>query len=99
MQNKLKGLKIDRIFDEFFEEMQWNHSVVKKKKQRLFHFEQLDIETGTLKSKIGSVDVEKEMQKSVLQPGIEKEHSLPGYHVSHRKLKAMKKVTVLSDGI
>ncbi|XP_028170057.1 deoxynucleotidyltransferase terminal-interacting protein 2-like [Ostrinia furnacalis] len=93
LQNKLKGLKIDSVFDEFFDEMKWNHAIAVKtaNKQRLFHFEQLDVETGKLKSKIGSVDVEKEMQKSILHPGIEKEHSLPAYYVSQRKLKAMRK--------
>ncbi|CAH0747656.1 unnamed protein product [Diatraea saccharalis] len=90
LQNKLKGLKIDNLFDEFFEEMSWNH-VIRKKKPLRFHFDQLDVETGKLKSKIGSVDVEKEMKKSVLQPGLEKETSLPSYTISQRKLKAMKK--------
>ncbi|CAH0405759.1 unnamed protein product [Chilo suppressalis] len=92
LENKLKGLKVDSLFDEFFEEMKWNHAVaIKQEKKPLFHFEQLDVETGKLKSKIGSVDVEKEMQKSVLKPGIEQEYSLPAYTISQRKLKAMKK--------
>ncbi|CAH0722253.1 unnamed protein product, partial [Brenthis ino] len=92
VQKKLKGLKIDDVFDEFFEEMGWNQSIIKKeKKKRLFHFEQLDIETGKLKSNLGGVDVEKEMKKSVLVPGLEKEHRLPKYDVSDRKLRAMRK--------
>ncbi|KAL0896044.1 hypothetical protein ABMA27_012025 [Loxostege sticticalis] len=93
LQYKLKGLKIDSLFDEFFDEMKWTHAVAvkKEKKQRLFHFDQLDVETGKLKSKLGSVDVEKEMQNSVLHSGIEKEHALPAYHISQRKLKALRK--------
>ncbi|XP_049886329.1 deoxynucleotidyltransferase terminal-interacting protein 2 [Pectinophora gossypiella] len=92
VQNKLKNLKIDSLFDDFFREMHWTHNVlVKKEKRRLFHFDQLDIETGKLKSKLGAVDVEKEMKKSVLQPGIEKELRLPKYDVSERKLKALRK--------
>lgn len=74
--------------------MGWNQSIIKKeKKKRLFHFEQLDIETGKLKSNLGGVDVEKEMKKSVLIPGLEKEHRLPKYDVSDRKLRAMRKVS------
>lgn len=78
--------------------MRWtNCSVMRKqkKKDRLFHFDQLDVETGKLKSKLGAVDIEKEMKTSVLQPGIEKEHSLPNYSVSKRKLKAQRKVTLM----
>ncbi|XP_013183347.2 deoxynucleotidyltransferase terminal-interacting protein 2 [Amyelois transitella] len=92
IQNKLKGLKIDTSFNTFFDDMKWGYSVaVKKRKERKFRFEQLDVDTGTLKSKLGSVDVEKEMRKSILKPGIEKEHSLPGYNVSDKKLKALRK--------
>lgn len=84
------------MFDEFFHDMRWTSCSVmikQEKKNRLFHFDQLDIETGKLKSKLGAVDVEKEMKTSVLQPGIEKEHSLPSYSVSKRKLKAQRRVT------
>lgn len=94
LQNKLKSHKVDALFDDFFDEMRWNDSLVVKKRNKklLFHFEQLDLETGKLKSKLGTVDVEKEMQTSILQPGIEKEHSLPRYDVSDRVLKAQRKV-------
>ncbi|XP_072935256.1 deoxynucleotidyltransferase terminal-interacting protein 2 [Epargyreus clarus] len=94
LQKKLNNLKIDSLFDDFFSEMLWtNSSIIKKdkKKRRLFHFDQLDLETGKLKSNLGCVDVEKEMQKSVLKPGIEKEHRLPRYNVSEKRLKAMRK--------
>ncbi|CAH2250045.1 deoxynucleotidyltransferase terminal-interacting protein 2 [Pararge aegeria] len=92
LRNKLNGLKIDNLFDGFFDEMGWMAPIIKNgKRKRLFHFDQLDIETGKLKSNLGSVDVEKEMQKSVLTPGIEKEHGLPSYNVSERKLKAIRK--------
>lgn len=90
---KLKKLKINSMFDDFFEDMGWTKSIILKKeeKRRLFHFDQLDLETGKLKSNLGAVDVEKEMKKSVLKPGLEKEHSLPKYNVSDKKLKAMRK--------
>ncbi|XP_014369550.2 deoxynucleotidyltransferase terminal-interacting protein 2 [Papilio machaon] len=93
VQNKLTGLKIDNIFEEFFNEMGWNRSIImqKEKRNKKFHFEQLDIETGKLKSNLGSVDVDKEMQKSVLQPGIEKAHRLPRYDISDKKLRAQRK--------
>ncbi|XP_038209160.1 deoxynucleotidyltransferase terminal-interacting protein 2-like [Zerene cesonia] len=93
VENKLKNLKIDGLFDDFFNDMMWTNSLltVKKAKPVLFQFNQLDKETGKLKSKIGSVDVEKEMKKSVLQPGIEKEHSLPKYNVSEKKLRSLRK--------
>ncbi|XP_023945900.2 deoxynucleotidyltransferase terminal-interacting protein 2 [Bicyclus anynana] len=92
VQNKLKGLKIDTLFDEFFDEVGWTAPIIKNvKKKKLFHFDQLDLETGKLKSNLGTVDVEKEMQKSVLKPGIEKEHSLPSYNPSQRKLKLLRK--------
>ncbi|XP_045456268.1 deoxynucleotidyltransferase terminal-interacting protein 2 [Melitaea cinxia] len=92
IQNKLKGLKIDSQFDEFFDEMGWTHIVMKKnKKRQLFRFDQLDKETGKLKSNLGGVDVEKEMKKSVLKPGIEKRHKLPKYNVSDKKLRAIRK--------
>lgn len=91
-QKKLKTLKVDNIFDDFFDEMGWaDGSSKEKRKTPLFHFNQLDIETGKLKSNLGSVDVEKEMKSSVLQPGLEKEHSLPAYHVNQKKLKALRK--------
>ncbi|CAH2100312.1 unnamed protein product [Euphydryas editha] len=93
IQNKLKGLKIDNQFDEFFDEMGWTHMIVlKKRKKQLFCFDQLDKETGKLKSNLGGVDVEKEMKKSVLKPGIEKRHSLPKYNVSEKKLRAKRKL-------
>lgn len=86
-------MKIDAVFDDFFDDMGWNNCIIKmEKKTRLFHFEQLDVETGKLKSNLGGVDVEKEMKKSVLKPGIEKEHRLPKYEVSEKKLRAMRKV-------
>ncbi|CAG5041616.1 unnamed protein product [Parnassius apollo] len=94
VQNKLKNLKIDNTFDDFFSEMGWNNTIMikkEKKSKKLFHFDQLDIETGKLKSKLGSVDVDKEMQNSVLQPGIEKEHRLPRYDTSDKKLRALRK--------
>lgn len=73
--------------------MNWTKPLIQKtKNRRLFHFEQLDVETGKLKSNLGAVDVDKEMKKSVLQPGIEKEHRLPSYYVSDRKLKAVRRV-------
>lgn len=94
LQKKLNNLKIDILFDDFFEEMNWTRSLVKrnKEKPKRYHFEQLDVETGKLKSNLGAVDVEKEMKKSVLQPGIEKEHRLPSYYVSERKLKALRRL-------
>lgn len=91
-------MKIDKLFDEFCHEMRWTSCSVMikpEKKNRLFHFDQLDVETGKLKSKLGAVNVEKEMKTSVLQPGIEKEHNLPSYSVSKRKLKAQRRVTYL----
>ncbi|CAD0195703.1 unnamed protein product [Chrysodeixis includens] len=91
--NKLKSLKINNLFDNFFQEMGWKQTFVVKKEQkkRLFHFDQLDLETGKLKSNLGAVDVEKEMKNCVLKPGIEKEHKLPSYEVSKRKLKAIRR--------
>lgn len=75
--------------------MGWSQFLVLKKaeKKRLFHFDQLDLETGKLKSNLGGVDVEKEMKNSVLKPGFEKEHEMPGYDVSKNKLKAMRRVS------
>lgn len=95
VQKKLNGLKIDNLFEEFFDEMGWSAPIIKReKKKRLFHFDQLDLETGKLKSDLGSVNVEKEMQKSVLKPGIEQEHRLPKYMISARKLKAINRVII-----
>ena len=93
---KLKNLKIDSLFDEFFTEMGWSQSIIIKKEQkkRLFHFDQLDLDTGKLKSNLGGVDVEKEMRSSVLQPGIEKEHEMPSYDVSKNRLKAIRRVCI-----
>ncbi|XP_013144344.1 PREDICTED: deoxynucleotidyltransferase terminal-interacting protein 2 [Papilio polytes] len=93
VQNKIKGLKIDDVFEDFFDEMGWNRSIIMKKEKiiKKFHFDQLDIETGKLKSNLGSVDVDKEMQKSVLQPGIEKAHRLPRYDISDKRLRAQRK--------
>ncbi|XP_013167276.1 PREDICTED: deoxynucleotidyltransferase terminal-interacting protein 2 [Papilio xuthus] len=93
VQNKLKGLKIDNVFEEFFNEIGWKKSIImqKEKRNKKFHFDQLDIETGKLKSNLGSVDVDKEMQKSVLQPGIEKAHRLPRYDASDKRLRAQRK--------
>ncbi|KAJ8734553.1 hypothetical protein PYW08_013803 [Mythimna loreyi] len=93
INTKLKSLKIDSLFDDFFQEMGWSQSIIikKEKKKRLFHFDQLDLETGKLKSNLGSVDVEKEMKNSVLKPGIEKEHEMPSYDVSKNKLKAIRR--------
>lgn len=75
--------------------MGWSQSIIlkKEKKKRLFHFDQLDLETGKLKSNLGGVDVEKEMKSSVLKPGIEKEHEMPSYDVSKNKLKALRRVS------
>lgn len=97
LQNKLKKIKIDNIVDDFFQDMGWTRSIILKKQQkkRLFHFDQLDIETGKLKSNLGAVDVDKEMKSSVLKPGFEKEHSLPSYFVSDKKLKALRKVLLI----
>lgn len=74
--------------------MGWTKNILMKKdnKVRLFHFDQLDADTGLLKSNIGGVDVEKEMKSSVLQPGLEKEHKLQPYYVSQKKLKAIRRV-------
>lgn len=85
--------KTDAMFEAFFEEMNWTSAVVKKfkKKPKLFHFEQLDIDTGKLKSQLSVVDIEKEMKKSVLQPGMEQLHRLPKYAVSDKKLRIMRK--------
>lgn len=97
VQSKLKGLKIDNAFEEFFNEMGWNDSILVKKRnktKKLFHFDQLDIETGNLKSKLGLVDVDKEMEKSVLQPGIEKNDCLPRYDISDKKLRALRRVSI-----
>ncbi|CAK1599444.1 unnamed protein product [Parnassius mnemosyne] len=94
VQNKLKCLKIDNTFDDFFSEMGWNNTIMLKKEKmskKLFHFEQLDVDTGKLKSKLGAVDVDKEMQNSILQPGIEKLHRLPQYDASDKKLRALRK--------
>ncbi|CAH2068282.1 unnamed protein product, partial [Iphiclides podalirius] len=94
VHSKLKGLKIDSVFEDFFSEMGWNNSIIVKKvkkKKKLFHFEQLDIETGNLKSKLGSVNVDKEMEKSVLQPGLEKKNRLPRYDISDKRLKALRR--------
>ncbi|CAG9575511.1 unnamed protein product [Danaus chrysippus] len=92
IQNKLKGLKIDNLFDEFFDDMRWTNSLlIRRKKNRKFHFDQLDKETGKLASNLGGVDVEKEIQKSVLKPGLEKEHTLPKYNISDKELRATRK--------
>ncbi|OWR49199.1 deoxynucleotidyltransferase terminal-interacting protein 2 [Danaus plexippus plexippus] len=92
IQNKLKGLKIDNLFDEFFDDMRWTNSLlIRRKRNRKFQFDQLDKETGKLASNLGGVDVEKEMQKSVLKPGLEKEHTLPKYNISDKELRATRK--------
>lgn len=92
IQKKLKSIKLDSQFEDFFSDMNWTQSLIKNKGNKLkFHFDQLDTETGQLKSKIGVVDVEKEMKTSVLKPGLEKQHSLPKYHVNKHQLKAMRK--------
>ncbi|CAB3259190.1 unnamed protein product [Arctia plantaginis] len=93
LQLKLKNLKLDNVFDHFFEEMGWSQSIILKKenKKRLFHFDQLDIETGKLKSNLGGVDVDKEMRNSIFKPGVEQEHALPKYNVSEKQLKAMRR--------
>ncbi|XP_063546166.1 deoxynucleotidyltransferase terminal-interacting protein 2 [Cydia strobilella] len=84
--------KTDFMFEAFFEEMNWTSAVVKiKKKPKLFHFEQLDIETGKLKSQLSVVDIEKEMKKSVLHPGLEQQHRLPKYSVSDKMLRILRK--------
>ncbi|XP_022821883.1 deoxynucleotidyltransferase terminal-interacting protein 2 [Spodoptera litura] len=90
---KLKSMKIDNLCDEFFQEMGWSQSIIikKEKKKMLFHFDQLDLETGKLKSNLGGVDVEKEMKSSVLKPGFEKDHEMPSYDVSKNKLKAIRR--------
>lgn len=90
---KLKSMKIDNLCDEFFQEMGWSQSIIikKEKKKRLFHFDQLDLETGKLKSNLGGVDVEKEMKSSVLKPGFEKDHEMPSYDVSKNRLKALRR--------
>ncbi|KAF9412287.1 hypothetical protein HW555_009178 [Spodoptera exigua] len=90
---KLKSMKIDSLCDEFFHEMGWSQSIIVKreKKKRLFHFDQLDLETGKLKSNLGGVDVEKEMKSSVLKPGFEQDHEMPSYDVSKNKLKALRR--------
>lgn len=90
---KLKSMKIDNLCDEFFQEMGWSQSIIikKEKKKRLFHFDQLDLETGKLKSNLGGVDVEKEMKGSVLKPGFEKDHEMPSYDVSKNRLKALRR--------
>lgn len=64
----------------------------KEKRRQLFQFDQLDKDTGKLNSTLGVVNVEKEMEKCVLHPAIEKEHALPRYDVSERKLKELRKV-------
>ncbi|XP_063373281.1 deoxynucleotidyltransferase terminal-interacting protein 2 [Cydia amplana] len=85
--------KTDSMFEAFFEEMNWTSAVVRKikKKPKLFHFEQLDVETGKLKSQLSVVDIEKEMKKSVLQPGLEQKHRLPKYSVSDKMLRLRRK--------
>lgn len=99
LQIKLKTLKVDCTFEKFFNDMNWNAPILMKiqNKGRLFQFDQLDMETGQLKSKLGSVDVEKEMKKSVIQPGFEKQHTLPSYNVSARRLKAQRQVILCSQ--
>ncbi|XP_050663902.1 deoxynucleotidyltransferase terminal-interacting protein 2 [Leptidea sinapis] len=98
IQEKLKNLKIDKLYDDFFSDMQWTNSLLSvKKKPILFQFDQLDKETGKLKSNIGSVNIEKEMEKSVLKPGIEKEHALPKYNVSEKKLRKLRKAERKKD--
>lgn len=95
LQKKLAELKIDKQFDEFFDEMGWTNNLVRNKvKKKLFHFDQLDRNSGKLKTSLGSVNVEKEMEGSVLKPGIEKDHRLPRYDMSEKKLKAIRKVSV-----
>lgn len=85
------------MFDNFFTEMHWTSPIIKKvrNKPKLFHFEQLDMETGKLKSQLSVVDVDKEMEKSVLKAGLEQEHRLPRYDVSDRKLRLMRKVSIM----
>ncbi|CAH4035076.1 unnamed protein product [Pieris brassicae] len=92
IESKLKNLKIDQMYDDFFNDMLWSHSLLAvNKKKPLFTFDQLDKETGKLKSNIGSVDVDKEMKNSVLKPGIEKELALPQYNISDKKLRKLRK--------
>lgn len=93
LQRKLSQLKVDAQFDEFFAEMHWNNSLMMNKKRKpLFRFNQLDKDSGKLKSKLSTLDIDKELKKSVLQPGIEKEHNLPEYNVSDRRLKNLRKI-------
>lgn len=95
IESKLKNRKIDAKYDEFFNDMLWSQSLLAiNKKKPLFTFDQLDKETGKLKSNIGAVDVNKEMKKSVFTPGIEKELGLPNYDVSVKKLRKLRKVNL-----
>ncbi|XP_048005427.1 deoxynucleotidyltransferase terminal-interacting protein 2 [Leguminivora glycinivorella] len=83
--------KTDAMFENFFEEMNWTSVIKKKKKSLRFHFEQLDLETGKLKSQLSVVDIDKEMKKSVLKAGLEQQHRLPKYTVSAKKLRLIRK--------
>ncbi|GBP27773.1 Deoxynucleotidyltransferase terminal-interacting protein 2 [Eumeta japonica] len=93
VEKKLSRMKIDNLFDDFFNDMGWSDCIIikKERKKKIFHFDQLDLDTGKLKSKLGAIDVAKELEKSVLQPGIEKEHNLPPYNLSEKKLKALRR--------
>lgn len=96
IEKKLSTTKFDNLVDDFFEDMGWGKEVgmkkkMKHKRSKKFHFQHLDKETGKLDTDLGKVDVEKEMEKSVLQPGFEQLHSIPAYSVSQRKLKAERK--------
>lgn len=91
----MKTTTTDAEFKKFFADMEWTANLLMKtqnKSRKLFHFDQLDKDTGKLMSNLGAVDVAKEMEKSVIQPGFEQQHVLPSYHTSARKLKAEKKV-------
>ncbi|XP_077283061.1 deoxynucleotidyltransferase terminal-interacting protein 2 [Arctopsyche grandis] len=96
---KLNDKKNDELIDKFFIHIGWGPKIGQQTKaeklkslKNKFYFNNIDFNTGKLKMQATEVNIEKEMEKSVLKPGFEKQITLPEYNVSDRRLKAMRKV-------
>lgn len=94
-----KDCKVENAIADFYQEMGWGTKIgeqsfrdkLMRSKQR-FNFDNVDMEKGTLQMEAMKVDVDKEMEKSVVGPGFEKQVTLPEYNVSDKRLRAVRKV-------
>jgi len=92
---KISSHKSDDVIDSFFSEMGWGLNIGDKTsttgKKCTFQFNNIDLDTGRFKMKSASVDVDKEMKKTVLTVGMEQDHNLPEYNMSDNRKKAIRK--------